>query len=332
MDNPVVTSTAQALHDSLAMSERERELYQHIADGGLVHRRTPELDKLLALGLVIREPLQEGRYLLVPVGRVARRLLKTESDALGQSVARIAEIPALIADLRSMNPRDEPRGETAVQWLDGVDAVNEAIATAVDAATTEILAAQPGERPRTVLEKSMYRDADALRRGVAMRTLYHVSARSNPAVRQRVDIMSPLGGLYRTRSAMFMRCVVMDRRFAVVADHAEGRVVTAGGYVVRSPAVCAFIADYVELEWARAEDWYTDAPESGTVTTQIQRTILRMLHSGHDQQQAASLLGYSTKTVNTQLRRLCARLELKTVYQLMAWWGSAAASAERELD
>lgn len=34
----------------------------------------------------------------------------------------------------------------------------------------------------------MFRDADALQRGVAMRTLHHVSARSNPAVWQRVDV------------------------------------------------------------------------------------------------------------------------------------------------
>ncbi|EPH40357.1 helix-turn-helix transcriptional regulator [Streptomyces aurantiacus] len=332
MDNPVTTSVARAFHDSLTLSESERELYRRIAGGEFVHERTPELDRLLGLGLVIREPLQDGRYLPVPTGRIARRLLATESDVLEQSVARLAEIPALVADLRSMNPREAPQGDAVVQWLDGVDAVNEAIATAADAATTEILAAQPGERPRKVLEKSMFRDADALRRGVAMRTLYHVSARSNPAVRQRVDVMSPVGGQYRTRSAMFQRCVVIDRRWAVVGDHAEGRPPADGAYVFRSPAISAFIADAFDLEWTRAEEWYADGGEGDTVTTPIQRTILRELHSGQDQQQVAKLLGYSTKTVNTHLRRLCTRLELKTVYQLMAWWGSSAASAERELD
>ncbi|MEV0438991.1 hypothetical protein AB0I84_07795 [Streptomyces spectabilis] len=332
MDNEAVTSAAHALHGSLTLTDGDRTLYRHIADGGFIEKRTPELDKLLALGLIIREPLQEGRYLTVPVEHVTERVFTAESEALQQSVARLAEVPELLADLRTMQSREAPRGETAVQWLEGVDAVNEAIATEVDAANTEILAAQPGERPRTVLKKSMYRDADALRRGVVMRTLYHASARSNGAVRERVAVMAPLGGVYRTRNAMFMRCVVIDRRVAVIADHAKERPVSAGGYVIRSSAVAAFIANAFDLEWARAEPWYTEVPEQGSMTTPLQRTLLRMLFNGQDQQQAASALGYSTKTVNKQLRALCLDLGFKTVYQLMAWWGSPAASSERELD
>lgn len=332
MHNSDTTSAAHAFHDSLTLSESERHLYRRIARAELVPERTPELDRLLGLGLIIREPLQDGRYLRVPVSRVVQRLFAAESSALEQSVARLAQIPDLAAELRSVHPHEAPQGDTGVQWLDGVDAANEAIATAADAATTEILAAQPGERPRKVLEKSMFRDADALRRGVAMRTLYHVSARSNPAVRQRVDVMNPLGGQYRTRTAMFQRCVVIDRRWAMVGDHAEGRPPVAGAYVFRSPAVCAFIADAFDLEWTRGEEWYDDAGEGDTVTTPIQRTILRALHDGQAQQQVATQLGYSTKTINTHLRRLCADLDLQTVYQLMAWWGSPAASVERELD
>lgn len=327
------TAHAYFPHDTFTLNDGERELYQRIAAGEHVTERVPELDRLLTLGLVIREPLQVGRYLPVPLERAAWRLLSSEREALEQSVARVAELPSLISDLRSLHPRlSEQAAGADVQWLNGVDAVNEAISNAADEASIEMLAAQPGERPRNELQKSMSRDADALRRGVGMRTLYHVSARTNPAVRQRVDIMDPLGGRFRTRGQMFMRCVVIDRKFAVVADHAEGRPASEGGYVFRSPAVCAYLADAFDLEWTRAEEWYTEAAEQETVTTQIQRTILRELCTGGDQQQIAKQLGYSSKTINVHLHNLRKRLDFQTLYQVVHWWASPAAGRERELD
>ncbi|TGB14396.1 helix-turn-helix domain-containing protein [Streptomyces sp. MZ04] len=333
MEKPGASSTPYFAQDSLTLTDGDRELYRRIAGGEHVTERMPELDRLLALGLIIREPLQVGRYLPVPLERAERRLLASEREALEQSVDRLGELPSLFEDLRSLSPRlNEQAANADVQWLAGVDAVNEAISNAADEASVEMLAAQPGERPRNELQKSMSRDAEALRRGVGMRTLYHVSARSNPAVRQRVDVMDPLGGQYRTRGQMFMRCVVIDRKFAVVEDHADGRPASDGGYVFRSPAICAYIADAFDLEWTRAEEWYTEAAEQETVTTQIQRTILRELCVGQDQQQIAKQLGYSSKTINVHLHNLRKRLDFQTLYQVVHWWASPAASLERELD
>ncbi|MEV8413122.1 LuxR C-terminal-related transcriptional regulator [Streptomyces niveus] len=218
-------------------------------------------------------------------------------------------------------------------YIAGLDAANRQIGEAAEGAR-ELLAAQPGLRTRRHLADAVNRDLNALARGVSIRTLYHVSARTNPDVRERVAIMGPKGALFRTLARPFLRALVFDRKIAFFSDHLEGRPDSAGVWMVRDSAVCAYLAESFEQEWILGQEWHAPERPGGVtagsaVSTQLQRSILRALVSGQDQQQIATALGYSSRTINVHLTNLRTELGYETVYQLIHWW---ATSPERDLD
>ncbi|MFI6085377.1 LuxR C-terminal-related transcriptional regulator [Streptomyces sp. NPDC051217] len=308
-----------------------RALYARLIAGETVSEDVPGVESLLALGAVMAEPI--GGYVPVSLDRLERRLRASVRDELERTARRLDEIPALLDELRSHQPSVAEELRAGSRYIAGVEAANRHIGEAADEAH-ELLAAQPGLRTRRILTQAFNRDLAALTRGVSLRTLYHVSARTNPNVRERVAVMAPKGALFRTLARPFLRVLVFDRKVAFFSDHLEGRPDSAGAWTVRDPAVCAYLAESFEQEWTLAQEWR--APERSregtagrTVSTQLQRTILRALVSGQDQQQIATALGYSSRTINVHLTNLRTELGYETVYQLVHWW---ATSPERDLD
>lgn len=308
-----------------------RALYARLIAGEIVSGDVPGVESLLALGAVMEEPL--GGYVPVSLDRLERRLRASVQDELARTARRLEEIPALLHELRAYQPSVAEALRAGSRYLTGVEAANRQIGEAAEEAR-ELLAAQPGVRTRRVLTQAFNRDLAALSRGVALRTLYHVSARTNPDVRERVAVMAPKGALFRTLARPFLRVLVFDRKVAFFSDHLEGRPDSAGAWMVRDPAVCAYLAESFEQEWTLAQEWRAqersgEGTTGRTVSTQLQRTILRALVAGQDQQQIATALGYSSRTINVHLTNLRAELGYETVYQLVHWW---ATSPERDLD
>ncbi|WP_329457056.1 helix-turn-helix transcriptional regulator [Streptomyces sp. NBC_01497] len=315
-------------HASL-LSVEARELYARLAAGESAGPGTPGLADLERHGLALRDPLS-GLVTVVDLDHVEQRLRESVSEALAQSVELFAELPLVIRDLRARRAvEEETDPSTGAVFVKGTDAVNALISSAGDTAKSEILCAQPGLRTRRMLTLTEDRDIRVLKRGVAIRTLYHVSGRTNPAVQDRVRLIAPIGGQFRTLASPFLLMVLFDRRQAFLVDSVKGRPAQAGAWHVRDPAVAAFLSDVFEQQWNRGDDWFSPAPaDDDIVSTPLQRAILRELCAGHDQQQIAKALGYSARTINAHLTDLRARLGFRTVYQLVHWW---AVSPEREL-
>ncbi|MEV0992731.1 LuxR C-terminal-related transcriptional regulator [Streptomyces sp. NPDC049949] len=316
---------------SSTLSEAELRVYGLIAEGKTIQasdRRT--VQRLFDAGLILRDGFQPSRYAVVDLDEIEGRLRDSVQQRLEEASRQLAEIPSLVAQLRSCRT-ERPRGAgTASTWIEGKEAVNAAIAVAIDGARHELMTAQPGPRPRKVIDLSTDRDRAAVERGVAMRTLYSTSSRSNPGAVDRVNLMTALGAHFRTLTRPFMRLVLVDREFAIVEDHADGRPSFEGAHLVRDRAACGYFAAAFDLDWQIGLDWHGDEPaQQPTITTPLQRTILRALCAGKDQQQIAKTLGYSAKTINLALSDLRTKLELGTVYQLVAWWMGPDAAAER---
>ncbi|MCX4818384.1 LuxR C-terminal-related transcriptional regulator [Streptomyces sp. NBC_01142] len=309
-------------------------VYGQIAEGGQIDDDAgPTAERLLTSGLILQDPFQPSGFVAVPFSEIETRLRETVQHQLEETARQLAEIPVLVEQLRTC--RHARGGDGIAQWIEGKDAVNAAISLAVQSSRHELLSAQPGPRPKRVIKLSTDRDRAAVERGVAVRTIYNASSRSNPAAVDRVNELTPLGAAFRTLPRAFMRLILIDREFAIIEDHADGRPSFEGAYLVRDRAVCGFLAAAFEVEWQLGLDWHSEEPAAQprpAVTTPLQRTILRELCAGKDQQQIAKILGYSAKTVNSALSDLRTRLGVATVYQLVAWWAGPEGVAEQSVD
>ncbi|MFD7236434.1 LuxR C-terminal-related transcriptional regulator [Streptomyces syringium] len=326
MSRPLCTQGPANLPDDA------RSVYQRIVRGEPVSAGTAGLDYLTALGIVTPDPAEPTTYVAADLQQAEAQLRTRAEGRLGEIVSYMSGIPSLFEELaaeaRSMGR--SPAGCPSSEFLEGVDRVNAHLARAIIRAREELLTSQPGPRNRKLLSKSVERDTAAIDRGVSMRTLYHASARANPPTREWVQMMTDKGARVRTLNSPFMRFVLVDRKSAVIQDYSDGRDALQGAWLIRDHAMCGFIAEVFEQYWTRADDWQGAEPStSATVSTALQRTILRELCEGRDQQQIAHRLGYSQRTITAHLAELRNTLGLHTVHQLVYWW---ATSDERTLD
>ncbi|MFC3238230.1 hypothetical protein ACFOL3_34465, partial [Streptomyces nitrosporeus] len=89
--------------------------------------------------------------------------------------------------------------------------------------------------------------------------------------------------------------------------------------VVRDAAVVAYLAGIFDTAWERAVGWRT-RPEHTTVTTPVQRAILRELIHGRTQEAAAKSLDMSGRAVEQHLAALRTSLQVASTYAALAWW------------
>ncbi|MFM9368096.1 LuxR C-terminal-related transcriptional regulator [Streptomyces sp. Da 82-17] len=326
MTEPTTAPTADG-HGSVLPAEL-RALYERIAHGQHVPAESEDLARLVELGLVIENPYSR-EYLAVDAEQVERRLRAHAESDLARAVTRLGEVPSVVEDLRSRRPQEVAQVSASAVFLTPAE-INAALSQAIDGAREELLTAQPGPRPKKLLRQSIGRDAAAVERGISMRTLYPASARTHSVTGEWAAAMTERGAQVRTLASSFMRCVVIDRETAVIQDHADNRPTSEGGYLIRDRAVASFIADAFETYWVRGEDWAGAATsEHASVTTPLQRAILRELCGGRTQQQIATSLGYTSRTVGQHLTELRTRLGFETLHQLVHWWST---SDERHSD
>ncbi|MFF0744189.1 LuxR C-terminal-related transcriptional regulator [Streptomyces sp. NPDC004111] len=311
---PRLSAAAAALHARLGVGEA----IDVVAD-------EPALAELVEMRLALRHPRVPERPTLLTRADAERAMREGVEQQLGEAFAYMEGIPSFLDELHTRSRRSCG----GVTWVDGGDGVN-ALINGIAAQAEKLLASQPGlqRNVREVLPTE--RDIALLERGGSIRTLYPASARHEGIQQQWVNSVAPLGAQVRTLHGRFMRYIVADRRHLIMRDHVADRTPTEGAYHVTDPAVIAFVAEWFELDWARATPWGADASLPGeAITNALQRSILRELCAGLDQGQIAKRLTYSKRTVTNALTKLREKLGFATLYQVVAWW---ATSDEQELD
>lgn len=280
-------------------------VYWRIVRGEKITPGSPGLTELLTAGLIEQS---EAGYRVVDLRRAQQRLLaRMESD-----LARLT----LMASTSEPLPVPDGAFGPGAQYLHDIAEINERLDHEVLNAQTQILSAQPHVR-HAAASRARDRDIAALQRGVEMRTLYPKAAAGRTPTRQWVREMSTLGGEYRVLCSPFSRAIIIDRRIAFADDPRfpdEKRSI-----VIPDPGVVAFLVQIFEAAWQRSIGWGSQQG-GGTITTPVQRAILRELISDRTQESAARALDMSRSAVEQQLASLRKTLGVQSIYAAIAWF------------
>ncbi|MFJ2752671.1 LuxR C-terminal-related transcriptional regulator [Streptomyces sp. NPDC087297] len=326
------------------LTEAELDIYRRALRGEQLDPSDPVLTELIGRGILLPNTHDVGTYVPTSYTYVESQLTAAVQRALAQATEAMAGIPAHVRELEAEQQRYNhcPSPAGALQ-LTSVPNVNAETIRAIQTAEFEILTAQPGYRRPKVLKGALPRDLEAAQRGVAVRTIYRTSGRMNATQREWVGTMTRAGAQVRTLNEDFLRLIIADRRHAFFEVYNEdGTVQPAAAWYTQDRAVCAMLAAHFRLQWERADPWVPEAndwaPEGRaggepelqgqTVTTKMQRTILRGIVAGKNHKTIGKGLDVSERTVTAQVAKLRNALGFETVMQLTHWW---ATSPERLL-
>ncbi|MFJ8313980.1 MULTISPECIES: LuxR C-terminal-related transcriptional regulator [unclassified Streptomyces] len=202
----------------------------------------------------------------------------------------------------------------ALEVLDNVQVVRDALNQASERCRTEIMASQPGggSRVSEAMEEALVRDQAMLQRGIQLRTLYHHTARFNGPSQAYVAAASALGGHYRTAHQLFGRLIVFDRELAFIPVQ-DG---SWGAVVIREPSTVAYLCEIFEQTWDQATPFTAAVGQQlETVSREIHETIVRLLAAGLKDEAIARRLGMSLRTARRHIADIMEQLGAESRFQ-----------------
>ncbi|MFC1411298.1 hypothetical protein ACEZCY_17900 [Streptacidiphilus sp. N1-12] len=202
-----------------------------------------------------------------------------------------------------------------LERLEGHQAINSFIRTAVGNARVEALTAQPGgARSSASLEASLPHTLACLHRGVAVRTLYQSTARVSGATRQYVRAAMDAGAQIRTLDHYFERLMVFDRKVAVIPGDPSRTTALA----ITQPDLCGYLAESFEHMWDRAVEFLPTDPISATteVVPGVRELIKDLLLAGYTGEVIARRVGLKTRAFQDHIAAIKAQMEVSTLVQL----------------
>lgn len=316
MSNPDVTVEQQPL------SEQDFTVYRLITDGQLPPPGY-DMDRLIALRLVDRDPFDAGSYIPHDPRAAAQTLTTSILHDLTQAARRMAQIP----DLEALAAHFDPHrlyGGPGSEFLPTAAQMNARLGELAASATTEFLAVQPGEpadRDPAILRTGVERTRAALQRGVRVRSLYHRSAHDHDQTRAYVAQMLADGAEVRASSLPGPRMVILDQRHLFIDNKVIDRADGNSGWHVFDRAAVAWARAVFHLFWDAAARWQALDTTAASPLSERQRRILQELAAGYSQQQVGPRIGLSRRAVDKELAAVRNALGFSTTYQVMAWYG-----------
>ncbi|MEV7597605.1 LuxR C-terminal-related transcriptional regulator [Kitasatospora sp. NPDC089797] len=315
---PAVTPHHAALEGE-EPDEAARQLYLAIiAEGGRIpFADTTDADRaalrqLLDIGLVMVNRMDRC-YTAVSPRSVSDRLgaeLRSEATRL---LVRAENLPGALDGLtRAYDAMPRPSGRPGgAVYVEGHVHIRQRISQLVSDCRSEVLTAQPGQRPADTLQVALAQDVQLLQRGCSLRTIYQPVALAEPAALAYADMVTRHGSQIRVLDEPFQRLIVFDRSVAVISANDDNSTAA----FISDPAALAFLIGGFERDWARA-----DTAEAAALGQSPARTVPdrvgRLLARGLTQRAVATRLGLSERTVAAHISRLRDRYGAQTLFQL----------------
>jgi hypothetical protein len=191
-----------------------------------------------------------------------------------------------------------------------------------------------GSRPRSALMAARLSTLSMRERGVAVRTVYQHTARSDLATRAYVRDVTEAGAHVRTADQVIDRILIYDRETVFLPTHVpageddrEAHAVN-GAIVVREPTLVAFICNVFEHLWDSAASFGPETSRAPTIGDDVKQSILRLMAKGYKDEMVARRLGMSVRTCRRHISEITEELEATSRFQA----GFNAAMSQRRLE
>ncbi|MFF4017252.1 LuxR C-terminal-related transcriptional regulator [Streptomyces sp. NPDC001843] len=177
-----------------------------------------------------------------------------------------------------------------------------------------------GSRPGGLLQAARKSSLSMRERGVAIRTIYQHTARSDLATRAYVRDVTAAGVEVRTADQVIDRILIYDRETVFLptrepGDGAEEERVGNGAIVVREPTLVAFVCSVFEHLWDGATPFVPDTSRTPSVADDLKQSILRLMAKGYKDEMVARRLGMSVRTCRRHISEITEELEATSRFQ-----------------
>ncbi|MEV6266486.1 helix-turn-helix transcriptional regulator [Kribbella sp. NPDC051936] len=158
-------------------------------------------------------------------------------------------------------------------------------------------------------------DAELLRRGIKMRTVYLQSMTESKQALGYAATIHRLGGEVRVTPTLPMRLLLLDQELAIMPM--DPGHPSAGAVIHRSPAVVSVALALFDAYWSRATEMFSpDDRDDENPLTPHEAEVLRLLAGGAKDEQVARLLGISLRTARRITANLSERLNAASRFEL----------------
>ncbi|KDN85318.1 LuxR C-terminal-related transcriptional regulator [Kitasatospora cheerisanensis] len=303
--------------EALGLSARACQVYQAMLDlpgesidglaahcgllPGQVHDSLDELGELMLVRASAEHP---GRMRAVDPSIGLADMVARQEAELAARQAALATSRAAVA--RMVADRAEHRSAHGERLL-GIDAIQHRLEQMGRSTHREVLSSQAGVQRPEDLDASRPADAEALARGVTIRTLYQDSSRHHPHTAHYAHWLLGQGGEVRTAPTVPQRVVIVDRSQALVPIDPEDT--RKGALYVTEPGILSALIDLYEQAWNTAVPLGATTPDDpATGLTPTESELLRLLGTGLTDDTAGQRLGISARTVGRHMASIMERL------------------------
>jgi DNA-binding CsgD family transcriptional regulator/sugar-specific transcriptional regulator TrmB len=276
------------------------------------------LDSLADLTLLRAARETPGELVPVSVERALQILLRRSTEQLAVQRSGIATLQSAMEGLlASSGDHGVARRDARVEVVQGLDSVQNRLEGLTTRAGREVASVLPGG-PQAIrtLEAARPLDEDLARRGLALRSLYQQSMKTD---HYNLDYARWLGGLgaeIRCAPVVPSRMIVIDRSVAIVPlDPEDPR---KGALVVQEPGLVAPLLALFEQAWESADplDPVAGGPQGEDFQPSAQeRALLKLLAAGLTDEGAAKRLGISVRTARRIMAGLMDRLDASSRFE-----------------
>ncbi|TMS00668.1 hypothetical protein EJK15_00875 [Nonomuraea basaltis] len=153
-------------------------------------------------------------------------------------------------------------------------------------------------------QKSRRAVLDALRRGMAMRTIIHASVLDDPRKAARIRELHASGDLHRVVDEPIQQLLIFDRAVAFV--RITPVPYSPGALMIRQQSLITTLIDLFEQTWTRARE----VTESAHRLTPRERQVLALIAEGRSNSAIARALSITEAAVGKHVAGVFAKLEL----------------------
>ncbi|HUR08966.1 MAG TPA: helix-turn-helix transcriptional regulator [Nonomuraea sp.] len=309
MDDSTDDGVAQALY--VRMHDRGESLLEASQSLELAAAESERArDQLIRLNL-----LNPDTRTAVDVAAALSRTLQRSHRALDTLVEQHLRTAALAQNYLGLAKQSD--GDAHVEFFPRTEGarLNQRIDDLAELSRHEVVDMHPSASwTRESLDKGLARSKVTAGNGARVRSLHAQISLSDPVVREYVSHWRQHGIEVRVAPVVPTRVLIYDRRTAIVQadpdDLEAGAVVVTGASVVKSIAA---IYDYCWMSASEPED--VPGSPDGSILTDQQRAVLRLLATGAKDSAIARSLGVSTRTVTRLVSELTAALGASSRFQ-----------------